>query len=78
MIHSELNRQVFDMSTVQEIQQAVSRLSREDLTHFREWFERYDAEIWDQQFEKDAQSGKLDRFAEQALEDFRAGKYKEL
>ncbi len=66
------------MSTVQEIQQAVSQLSGEEFARFREWFEKYEAEVWDQQFERDAKSGKLDKLANQALKDLRAGKYKEL
>ncbi len=66
------------MSTVPEIEQAVTRLSEQDLTRFREWFEEYDARMWDKQFEYDARSGKLDKLAKQAIADFRAGKYKEL
>ncbi len=66
------------MSTIQEIEKAVSRLSSGDLARFREWFAEYDAKVWDEQFEQDAQSGKLDKMANQALGDFRAGKYKQL
>ena len=66
------------MSTVPEIEQAVTRLSEQDLTHFRQWFEEYDARMWDKQFERDAKSGKFDKLAKQAIADFRAGKYKEL
>jgi hypothetical protein len=66
------------MSTVQEIERAVSRLSPEELVRFREWFDEFDAKVWDRQFEKDAKSGKLDRLADQAIADLRAGNYKEL
>ncbi len=66
------------MSTIQEIEQAVARLSEKDLSRFREWFEEFDAKIWDKQFEQAAKSGKLDKMANQAIADFRAGKYKEL
>ncbi|HEY5270634.1 MAG TPA: hypothetical protein VII97_09880 [Anaerolineales bacterium] len=38
----------------------------------------FDAQVWDKQFEADAESGKLDKIAEQALNDYRAGKAKEL
>ena len=37
-----------------------------------------EAEIWDKQFEEDVKAGKLDRFAEEALADFRAGKCEEI
>ncbi|MCA1602801.1 MAG: hypothetical protein LC776_14600 [Acidobacteria bacterium] len=66
------------MSTVQEIEQAVSSLSTADLEQFREWFQRFDAEVWDRQFEQDAKSGKFDALADQAIDDFRSGRYKEL
>jgi hypothetical protein len=32
------------MTAVQEIEKAVTQLSRNDLTLFREWFEEYDAQ----------------------------------
>ncbi len=69
---------MFQMSTIQEIQKAVSQLSSKDLAHFREWFEEYDAQTWDKQFEQDARSGKLDKLANQAITDFHAGKHKKL
>lgn len=37
------------MSDVQELEQAVTRLSEKDLARFREWFEEYDAQMWDEQ-----------------------------
>ncbi len=36
------------------------------------------AETWDKQFEDDVKTGKLDRFAEEALADFQAGKCEEI
>ena len=68
----------FTMSAVLQLEQAVSQLPPQELARFREWFEKFDAEIWDRQFEVDAKSGKLDKLANQAIADFRAGKYKEL
>jgi len=66
------------MQTIQEIQSAITRLSREELSRFREWFDEFDAKVWDKQFEDDVKSGRLDRLAKQAIADFRAGKCKEL
>ena len=65
------------MGTVREIEQAVKHLTEKDLARFRVWFEEFDAQIWDKQFEKDAKTGKFDKFAEQAIADFRAGRYDE-
>lgn len=35
-------------------------------------------EAWDKQIEEDAKAGKLDRFVEKALENFRADRYYEI
>jgi UTP:GlnB (protein PII) uridylyltransferase len=48
--------------SIDKIQQAIMELSPEELTRFREWFEKYYAEVWDRQIETDAKSGRLDRF----------------
>ena len=66
------------MQAVQELQSAVSQLSAEELARFREWFDKFDAEVWDRQFEEDAKSGKSDQLANQAIADFQAGKCKQL
>ncbi len=66
------------MQTIQELQSVVSQLSADELARFREWFDKFDAEVWDQQFEEDVKSGKLDRLANQAIADFKAGKCKQL
>ena len=68
----------YTMSTVKEIESAVSRLSPDDLQSFRSWFQEFDAGAWDQQFEKDVQAGKLDALADEALNDLRAGRCQEL
>ena len=66
------------MNTIQEIKQAVSKLSPDDFARFREWFENFDAKEWDKQFERDAKSGKLDQAAKHAIAEFHEGNYKEL
>ena len=57
------------MTTIKEIEKAVSHLPKLDLDNFRSWFDKFDAEAWDKQFEDDALSGKLDQLANRALED---------
>lgn len=66
------------MTTVKEIEQAVARLSERELAIFREWFEEFDAQLWDEQFKEDVEAGRLDYLAEKAIRDYQAGKYKEL
>ncbi len=66
------------MQTAQEVQAAVSQLSAHELARFRKWFEEFEAALWDEQFERDVKSRKLDHLADQAIADFRAGNCKEL
>jgi hypothetical protein len=61
------------MSKVEMIEEQIKNLSREELTEFREWLARFDAEVWDRQFEADVKAGKLDALAENALRDHLAG-----
>ena len=62
------------MSKVEAIEQQIEKLSPEELAAFRSWYAAFDAEAWDLQFEADVKSGKLDRFADKALESHTAGK----
>ena len=61
-----------------EIEQAISQLSASELSRFREWFEKFDAQNWDQQFEADVKAGKLDKIADRAIAEYRAGNCQEL
>ncbi len=62
------------MNKIEEIEKEVQGLKPDELQTFRKWFWEFDAEAWDQQFEKDASSGKLDSLAEVALKSFTSGK----
>jgi hypothetical protein len=66
------------MSTIEEIQTAVSELSPEELSVFRAWFAEFDAKVWDQEFEQDVAAGRLDALAEEALRDLREGRCTDL
>ena len=66
------------MSTIQEIESAISQLPPEELQQLSHWFEKYEADRWDRQIAADAQSGKLDALAEKALQDYREGRCTEL
>jgi hypothetical protein len=64
--------------SISEIEQAIKQLPPQDLTRLRAWFDEFDAKAWDEQFERDAKTGKLDKIADKALNEYRAGKAKEL
>ncbi len=68
--HSKLR----GMSSVNEIEEAVSRLTPAELDAFRTWFAEFDASAWDRQMEEDVSAGRLDALADEALEDLRAGR----
>ena len=59
------------MSTVDEIETAVSKLSPEEQARFRDWFFEFDAAQWDEQIERDVDAGRLDHLAERALKHLR-------
>lgn len=67
-----------DRMTIKELEKAVAKLSPEELAEFREWFLAFEEDAWDCQIAHDAEAGKLDRFAEEAIADFEAGRVKEL
>ena len=59
------------MSTVQEIEAAISKLSETDFAELRGW-------IWERDIERYAASGKLDFLAEEALQEHQANKTRAL
>jgi len=62
------------VSTIREIEQAISNLPPNGLTEFRAWFAEFDAKQWDEQLEQDVNAGKLDSLADKALADLKAGR----
>ncbi|RWE77260.1 hypothetical protein [Mesorhizobium sp.] len=66
------------MTKLEQIEQSVAELSPEELKAFAAWFEALQADLWDKQIEADAKAGRLDKLAEQALADHRAGRTRPL
>jgi hypothetical protein len=66
------------MSSLQEIETAISQLSTDELAAFRVWFAEFDAEIWDRQFEEDVASGRLNKLADRALQHLQEGRCTDL
>lgn len=66
------------MTKVEAIEREIRSLSDEELASFRQWFEEFDAAVWDAQIERDARAGKLDSLIEEALQDDKSGKTTEL
>lgn len=66
------------MNTIEEIKIALTGLPPEELSMFRAWFSEFDAETWDHQFEQDVAVGRLDALADEALQDLREGRCRDL
>jgi hypothetical protein len=66
------------MTTLEDIEKAVTQLPADQLAKFRAWFEEFEAARFDRRIERDAKAGRLDKLAEQALADFRAGRARDL
>jgi hypothetical protein len=66
------------MNNIEEIEEAVERLSSKELSSFRTWFSTYDAARWDAAIEVDIAAGKLDSLADEALSEYRSGAARQL
>ena len=66
------------MTTLEDIEKTVTELPADQLTKFRAWFEEFEAARFDRRIERDAKAGRLDKLAERALTDFRAGRARDL
>jgi hypothetical protein len=60
--------------SVQELENAISKLSYEEFTRLAQWIDEYRAELWDRQIEGDILAGRLDEAANRADSDFDAGR----
>lgn len=54
------------MSTINEIQEAIVKLSDEERCALRQWLESYEGDDWDRQITSDCASGKLNRIFQEA------------
>jgi hypothetical protein len=66
------------MSQVEMLEQTIKQLSPGEMAAFRSWFIEFDAAEWDRQIETDSETGKLDRLAQSAIEEHKAGKSKRI
>ena len=66
------------MSTVTEIQQAITQLSPAEQRQLALWFEEALEDVWDTQIEEDVKAGRLDDLIAQAEADIAAGRVKPL
>ena len=66
------------MIELQELENEVKNLPKQDFNQFRNWFLDYENSNWDKEIEEDIYSGKLDDIMNNAKKDFKNGKYETL
>jgi hypothetical protein len=66
------------MAKVNELANEVQQLNRDELAAFRDWFRKYDSDEWDKEIEEDILAGRLDKLANEAIAEHKAGRTKEL
>jgi len=64
--------------SVQELTPLIDKLSPAELDELEVHLQELRAQKWDEQIERDAESGKLDALAEKAKENFAAGRFREI
>ena len=62
------------MDSIKNIQSEVKKLPKLELCRFRDWFDEYDANLWDLQIENDIKNDKFQKLAEEAKKDFKKGR----
>jgi hypothetical protein len=60
--------------SVEELETAVTRLSKEELATFLQWFQEYIADEWDRQIEADIRAGRFEEAGKRAKADYDAGR----
>ncbi len=78
LIRYEVRDTLATMSTIREIEDAIRKITDDELTAFRAWFAEFDAAAWDRQFERDVADGRLDALAAEALRGALEGRCTEL
>lgn len=66
------------MRKIEEIEEQIEQLSREEFAELREWFLEHDWKAWDVQIEADAKAGKLDSIVSEAQAEYKSGRARKL
>ena len=66
------------MTKLEKIEQDIASLTPGEVAKLARWFAEFHADVWDKQIADDAEAGRLDRLADQALAAHHAGKTRPL
>ncbi len=66
------------MTKVEKIKADIEALTEKDYAQLRQWFSEKDWLMWDKQIEDDSESGRLDFLIQEAFDEKKKGKLKDL
>jgi len=66
------------MTKIETLENEIQQLSPQELRAFRRWFVEFDAELWEQELERDMATGKLDRLADAAVAAHKRGEGRDI
>jgi hypothetical protein len=66
------------VSTVQEIKEAIERLSFEQRAELAAWLHRWNDDDWDEQMKRDVAEGRLDDVVREVEDDIKAGRLRDM
>ena len=66
------------MTKLEKIEQDIASLTPGEVAKLARWFAEFHADVWDRQIADDANAGRLDNLADQALASHHAGKTRPL
>lgn len=64
--------------SVEQIEQEVAKLGRDQFARFSAWFENFRADAWDRQITRDAEDGKFDAVFAEIDEELKRGEIRPL
>jgi hypothetical protein len=59
--------------SIKEIEAAILKLPKKELSKLTEWLIDYQAKSWDEEIEKDLEDGRLDSFLDEIDKEYNAG-----
>ena len=65
------------MSKVEQIEKQIAKLSRPQVRRLARWLAKFDAALWDEQIERDSETGRLDFLFAEADAERRRGTLRE-
>ena len=64
--------------SVEQLEQEVAKLGRDQLSRFSAWFDHFRSDAWDKQISSDAESGKFDAVFSEIDEELKRGEIRPL